>query len=141
LFTVVNVNSGSNLANYQCASANLATPCGDEDGCTIRMVMQHKSQANNEVRIIDQHLYMENSANFNFNAGNGYYGWTRQGGGGDHSWISGNGAAYTVANPWDWSWIFTYHHSWCGGGNAVYPAYTFGFMAHPHVHTRYYVYD
>lgn len=61
LFASTDVNNGANTTNYVCVEINLQTPCGDEDGCRIRMVLAHKTDSSDQVRIIDQHIFMENA--------------------------------------------------------------------------------
>lgn len=136
------LNTGVNTTYYRCTDVNLQNECADPEGCTIRMVMHHKTDSNNQVRIIDQHIIMENWRYYGVNTSNGIYGWTRQSGGGDNSWISGTQNA-KVAGPWDWAWIHTYRttHNGCNGGNYRLPIYNFSFMTHPAVQTTFFVYD
>ena len=143
LVATIDVNNESQQSAYRCATYNVTSACMDADGCTIRMIMDHKTDGNDQVRVIDQFIYMENSTTRGNNSSNGRYGWTRQSGGGDYSWISGNGATYTIAEPWGWAWIFTYGHSYCPqySRHTVFSTGTLGFMSHPDVRTRFLIYD
>ncbi|MFT6376925.1 MAG: hypothetical protein ACJARS_003585 [bacterium] len=139
----IDVNNESQTSQYRCSTYDVSAACGDADGCMIRMIMDHKTDGNDQVRVIDQNIYMENSTTYGNRSSNGRYGWTRQSGGGDHSWISGNGSKSTIAAPWDWGWIFTYGHSYCPqyGAHTNLPTGTFGFMSHPAVRTRFQIFD
>ncbi len=143
LVATIDVNNESQTSQYRCSTYNVSAACGDADGCTIRMIMDHKTDGSDMVRVIDEHIYMENSSTYGNRSSNGRYGWTRQGGGGDHSWISGNGSKATIAEPWGWGWIFTYGHSNCPqyGSHTNLPTGTFGFMSHPAVRTRFQIFD
>jgi len=129
---------------YACVQKDLQEWCGDEDGCTIRLLMQHEIDGNDQVHIIDEHIYMEQTDLSN-NHNSGIYGWTRQSGGGDHSWIMGTSGRYSMFSPWDWMWVHNYIHDWCSGqvgnGPAFSNPYEFNFMSHPHVRTNVIVYD
>jgi len=134
----------SDTTTYACVEKNLTDFCGDEDGCDIRIEMQHETDGNDQVRIIDEHIFMEQSSMSN-NRNSGKYGWTRQGGGGDYSWITGAGLQYTIFDPWGWVWMFNYRHDYCpgqvGNGPAYSDHYKFTFMSHPQVRTKLIVYD
>jgi len=139
-FEVYNPDS----TTYACVEQDLEEYCGDADGCTIKLLMQHETDGNDHVRIIDEHIYMEQTSLSN-NNGAGIYGWTRQGGGGDYSWITGTASRYDIFNPWSWVWAKNYRHDLCPGQVGNGPAYTdpyiFNFMSHPHVRTTVIVYD
>lgn len=143
IFATVSLNTDGNNSYYECATLDVRPACADADGCTIRMMLDHKTSGSDEVRIIDQHIYMENSTTYGYNASNGLYGYTRQSGGGDRSWISGNGTNYTIADPWSWGWILTYGHSNCQqySSHTRLPAGTLGFMANPSIRTRFVIFD
>jgi len=134
----------SNTTTWACVTKDLEDYCGDADGCTIRAVMHHELDGSDQVRIIDEHIYMEQPA-LSKNRRAGRYGWTRQGGGGDYSWITGMGGRYTMFNPWSWIYMYNYKHDNCAGqvgtGSAYADPYTFTFMTHPHVRTNLFVYD
>lgn len=129
---------------YACVEKDLTDYCGDKDGCDIRILLQHETDGNDQVKIIDEHIYMEQTDLSN-NNGAGIYGWTRQGGGGDYSWITGTANRYTIFSPWDWVWAFNYRHDWCegqvGNGPAFADPYRFNFMSHPNVRANFIVYD
>lgn len=129
---------------YACVQKDLEEWCGDKDGCTIRILMQHETQGNDQVHIIDEHIYMEQTDLSNNNGVAGeLYGYTRQSGGGDHGWITGR--QYSIFSPWDLMWGHTFIHDWCDGqvgdGPAFVNPYEFNFMSHPNVRTNIIVYD
>jgi len=62
---------------YECVDISLQDLCDDEDGCDIRLLLQHETDVNDQVRIIDEHIFMEQSSMSN-NRGLGIYGYTRQ---------------------------------------------------------------
>ena len=131
----------SDTSTYACVTKNLENHCGDEDGCTIRLLMQHETNSNDRVRVIDEMIFMEQPDMGTFR--NGRYGWTRQQGGGDYSWITGTSSRYTLFSPWDWVWAYNYQHRYCVGGesSAHSNPYEFTFMSHPHIKSTVVVYD
>lgn len=106
--------------------------------------MQHEMNGNDQVRVIEETIYMEQPSLSN-NRGGGIYGWTRQLGGGDFSWITSGSGRYTILAPWDWVWALNYRHDYCPGqsghSGAYSDPYLFTFMSHPHVRTNVIVYD
>jgi hypothetical protein len=117
--------------------------CGDQDGCRIRLLMQH--EINDEVRTISEEIYIEQPQISN-NKEPGLRGWTRQSGGGDFGWIlDWPGHLYDLFYPWSWFWAKNYRHENAYGTRG--PAYTgtdrykISFMSHPHVTTTVIIYD
>ena len=135
-------NSGTSQRG--CVKQNLQSLCGDNDGCFIRIVMQHKTDSNDQVRMIGEYIYFEQPELSNKN-GPGTYGWTRQIGGGEYSWITGTAGKNTLFEPWDWAWAFNYWHSSClsypSGSDAFSNAYDVVFMCHEHLKCRFIIYD
>lgn len=134
----------ADTTTYVCVEQNLEEYCGDADGCTIKLLMHHELDGNDLVRIIDEHIYMEQTS-LSKNRNSGTYGWTRQGGGGDYSWITGTSSRYHMFDPWSWVWAHNYRHDWCpgqvGNGPAFSNPYMFSFMSHPYIRTTVIVYD
>ncbi len=131
-------------ARKDCAHVNLEEYCGDFDGCTIRVVAQHETQENDQVHIIDEHIYMENP-DFSNNKKTTIYGSTRQSGGGDYNWITGDTTRHEIFSPWDnWVWMLDYKHADCVGVASheihTHP-YMFTFMTGKAVSARFLVYD
>lgn len=128
---------------WACTTLNLEDWCGDADGCTMRLLLQHETDGNDQVRIIDEEIYMEQTS-LSSNNGAGLYGWTSQSGG-DYSWITGTGNRYTMFSPWNWVWMYNYRHTYCPGqvdhGPAYTDPYTFTFMSHPLVKSTILIYD
>jgi hypothetical protein len=117
--------------------------CGDDDGCRIRLLMQH--EINDQVRTITEEIYIEQPQISN-NKEPGLRGWTRQSGGGEYKWILGwTGYLYDLFNPWEWFWARNYRHENAYGTRG--PAYTgndqykVSFISHPHVTTTVIIYD
>src|SRR3989338_7572236 len=46
-------------STWACVDQDLKELCGDNDGCLIRLLLQHETQANDEVRVIDEIIFME----------------------------------------------------------------------------------
>ncbi|MEI6849853.1 MAG: hypothetical protein WCK29_02340 [archaeon] len=136
--------SSPDSVTYSCQNINLQDYCADEDGCDIRLEMQNKNDGYDQVRTIDEHIYMEQSS-MSGNKNSGIYGWTRQEGGGDYSWITGTSGQYTLFDPWSWVWMLNYAHSYCPGQTGTGPAYAdpyvFNFMGNPSINTKVIVYD
>ena len=134
------------ISTYACIhDVDLEDYCGDEDGCTIRLLMQHETDGYDQVHIIDEHIYME-QPDLSNNRNAGIYGWTRQSGGGDYAWVTGTtNLYYTIFNPWDWVWMLNYKHPYCPDQTVTSSPYTnpymFTFMSHPYVRATFIVYD
>lgn len=102
---------------WNTAVVDLKDLCGDDDGCHIKLLMQHKNFENNPpVRLITADLYMVQRTP------NGpIKGYTRSSGANNHeaSWTLNNGSAATLLNTWsDWFSISNtyYPGDWfCGG--------------------------
>lgn len=107
----------------------------DTDGGTIRLVMQHEVDSYDQLRVIDEHIGTEYVDNTYGARGRfpGRYGWTRQSGGGEWSWILGDGAGHNLATPWDWAWIVDYRFL---QNNTVLGGDYIRVYSHPHVTTR-----
>lgn len=134
----------SDTVTYACQTFNVANYCGDYDGCTMRVTLQHEQDGYDRVHVIDEHIYMEQTS-LSPNNNSGIYGTTRQSGGGDLNWITGIANRYSMFHPWDWVWAFNYVHDYCPGQVGHSPAhadpYDFTFMSHPHVRSRIVIYD
>ncbi|WP_164012140.1 hypothetical protein [Pyxidicoccus trucidator] len=123
------------LNTYHCWNFTLPSYMTDVDGGTIRLIMQHEIDGLDQVRVIDEHIGTEYHNNDYGNRGrfHGRYGWTRQSGGGEWSWILGDGSPSNLAAAWDWAWIvdygFPFHTGVLGGDNIR-------ICSHPHVTTR-----
>jgi len=122
---------------------DIRSHCGDEDGCRIRLLMQH--EINDQVRTITEEIYIEQPQISN-NKEPGLRGWTRQSGGGDFVWIlDWPGHLYNLFYPWSWFWAKNYRHEYAYGTRG--PSYTgtdrykISFMSHPHVTTTVIIYD
>lgn len=132
---------GGSTTAWRCTGPiDIRAECADADGCRIRLIINNISASSDEVRIIDENIYMESQ--YGTNAANGLYGWTRQGGGGDHSWITGNGGLYTVFSPWGIGHAFTYKHSYCTGlAHAPLQNGQISFLTRPGWYVIYQIYD
>lgn len=141
VFTVGNLNTTERL----CVQKNLEAHCGDEDGCRITLLMQNQASSD-RVRVIDEHIYMEQTSASN-NTNPGIYGYTRQEGGGERFWQTGigNSARETMFNPWDWAWMFDYIHDSCpgqiGNSSTFNDPYEFVFMSESTITTKFIVQD
>ena len=125
-----------NLTEWACVNVNLKEHCGDLDGCKVTLNMTHKIDGTDKTLGIQEFLYFENRVN-STKKGNGKYGYTRQAGGGQHFWITGNTTRYTMYAPWAWSYMYNYRHAYCpdqtGHGPAFKAPYKVSLMNHPHV--------
>jgi hypothetical protein len=131
LYTV----GGGDWVTYYYMELPLPSYMTDFDGGTIRLIMQHEVDSYDQVRIIDEHIGTEYDDNSYGARGRfpGRYGWTRQSGGGDLSWVLGDGTPHNLANPWDWAWIVDYR--WLQGNSVIGGDYI-RIYSHPHVTTR-----
>jgi hypothetical protein len=107
--------------SWNTAVVDLKPLCGDEDGCRIKLLMQHKNFENNPpVRLITADLYMVQRT-----VTGPIKGYTRSSGvnSHEHSWTLNNGSAATLINTWpDWFSISNtyYPGDWfCGGPRAI----------------------
>ncbi|WP_158026415.1 MULTISPECIES: hypothetical protein [unclassified Moorena] len=128
------------LTEYNYYELDMPPQLLDADGGRIRMIMQHETNTSDEVRVIDLTIGTEYTNDQFGTRGRfrGRYGWTRQQGGGDYSWILGDGIIQNIANPWDWAWILDWRWLEDGreiGGNKI------RLYSHPHVTTRFIFYD
>ncbi len=130
---------------YACVDKDLKDLCGDEDGCDIRLELQHETDSSDQVKTIDEHIFMEQPDMSN-NRSPGIYGYTRQEGGGDFSWITGTEKRYTIFSPWGWMWMLNYRSKHCPeqsgkAGPAWSDPYKFTFVSSPKTRTRVIIYD
>lgn len=134
------VVGGTNITTYYYIEIVIPDCLKDIDGGTIRLIMQHETEPNDQIRVIDEHIATEYKNNDYGNRGrnNSLYGWTRQSGGGDFAWMLGDAAAHILFNPWDWAWAVDY--KW-GDGNAVLGGERIRIYSHPHVTTRVIILD
>lgn len=122
---------------WRCSARSVLNECGDGDGCRIRIVIDWFTTGDDQMRIIDEHIGVEQ---YGRNAGNGLYGYTRQSAGGEHAWISGGGWNGVVFTPWDAAQAWTYRPGHCGSYQAL-SNLTLMFTAAPNIHATFYVYD
>ncbi len=131
------------ITTYECVTKDLKDYCGDEDGCRLKLLMQHETLGDDQVRVIEETIYMEGS--LSNNNGAGVYGWTRQLGGGEASWITGTAGQHSMFTAWDWIWMFNYRHDFCPGQSGNSPAYSYPYnftiMVNPQVSAKIIVYD
>lgn len=129
------VIGGDDLVYYWYTELTLPSYMTDADGGTIRLILQHETDGWDQVRIIDEHIGTEYVDDSYGRRGRfpGRYGWTRQSGGGEWSWILGDATAHNLATPWDWAFITDYR--WLQD-NAVLPGDTIRIYTHPHVTAR-----
>jgi serine protease len=134
----------SDTSTWVCVEKDVQQHCADEDGCTIRFVMQH--EVNDSVRAIDAHFYIENSLSNNHEPG--LHGWMVEDAGGINSFILGYSVnhKYDISGPWGWAAINNYKHQNCNNGVQG-PAfigqdkYKLTFIAHPHHKVKFIIYD
>jgi hypothetical protein len=106
----------------------------DADGGEIRLILQHETAANDELRTLDIHLGCEWTDN-SFGARGRYAGrycWGRWTGGGEKAAVLGDGVAEELINAWGWVWILDAVP--LGGTKLT-------LLAHPHVTGRVFFYD
>jgi hypothetical protein len=139
---VLVLNPGSNTTFFMCQDVDLQAACGDEDGCRIRFMMQHKTHAQDEFRVAEALMGMETPAE-NGGRAVGIFGWINLSSSpSEFNFISGNGSTFVAANPYNAVYMITYRSSNCAGGdNAILPAYNFRFMADPLWRARILVWD
>lgn len=79
----------------------------DADGGTIRLLLRVTNS--DEVRMIDEHIYIEQTDKSN-GINEGRSGYCRQLGGGEQAFVLQNNVLYDIIpNPWGWVWIRNYH--------------------------------
>lgn len=112
----------------------------DQDGGEIRVIMQHETDPNDQVRTIDLNVGCEWSDNTFGARGrqNGLYCWGRQVGGGETAFILGDPTNETLWSPWGWVYFMDY--KWLDG-NASLGNKKIRIYSHPHVTTRVLFYD
>jgi len=133
----INLLSGFDNTTWQCQNVDLSEHCGDLDGCTVNLHMQHRIDGNDMVRGIKEYLYFENSLT-SAARGAGKNGYTRQSAGGEHGWITGSSGLYTLFAPWAWVGAYNYRPAHCPGQNGRNSAahrnpFMVTLASHPHV--------
>lgn len=137
----------NDTTTYACVTKDIKNHCADGDGCTIRLLMQHETHSDDQVRSIQERIYLEGNLSGNLNTG--IYGMTREeGSSGWYEYILGRSSnhRYEMFSPWEWAWAFNYKHKNCNNGVNG-PAflgadkYKVSFMSHPKVKTRFIIYD
>ncbi len=126
---------------WQAVNKNIESHCGDADGCMMKILFHVIST--DEVRVITEQLYFEQPNKSN-NKTAGTWGWTRQQGGGDSSYILNNGVRYEIIpHPWDWIYVRNYGSPEVSAGrtSAAYTGYNFQFMVRPNVCATVIIYD
>lgn len=128
------------LNKWQAKNIDIGSLCGDEDGCTIKILLQVLSR--DEVRVIEETIYIEQTNKSN-NKNPGLNGWTRQQGGGDVSFVLNTSGRYDIIpHPWDWIYVRNY-----GNPNipnleqGLYTGYNVQFMTRPDVIATVIIYD
>jgi len=129
------------VTTWVCETRDLEPWCGDEDGCTIRLQMQHETNKN-DVRTIDFNIYAKSYD-----------------GDPNHAYVTsmdsccnrsagttGAGSSlYQLLYPWEWVYAGDFCETQCtncGTHNVSYDGpYQFTFRTHPHVSTIIIVYD
>lgn len=124
---------------WACRDVYLEEHCGDLDGCTVKLMLQHTVSGVDEVRGVNEHLYFENQS-LTSNKHNSTRGYTRQSAGGEHLWQTGGKSRHTIFGPWGWAYMFNYRHVYCpdqspGHGKPHEDPYRFTLISHPHVRT------
>ncbi|MDK1290326.1 hypothetical protein [Pseudoalteromonas umbrosa] len=136
----------NDTTTYACVTRDIKTHCADGDGCTIRLLLQHETSGTDDVRVVEQHIYLEGT--LSNNNGIGVAGYSRQGRGEESIFTLGRstGHKYPIYWSWNWTWAFNYIHPHCNNGVSG-PAfvgsdkYKLSFVSHPHVKTRVIIYD
>jgi hypothetical protein len=137
--------SNSDLSTWTCVDQNLKDLCGDDDGCDIRLNLQHEADSGSgnydEVKTAVAHIYMEGSMSNNLHLGK--YGSTSWGGGSVVNWITNATTSYTIFDAYGgWLYMLNYKHSYCGGNSIAYTdPYKFTFMSHYNVKAKVFIYD
>jgi hypothetical protein len=129
------------LKSWQATNVDIGPLCGDEDGCTIKILLQVLSR--DEVRVIEETIYIE-QINKSNNKNPGLNGWTLQQGGGDVSFVLNTTKGYDITpHPWDWIYVRNYGNSLFSPDlpEGVYTGYTVQFMTIPNVIATVIIYD
>lgn len=79
-----NVGDKTVLHKWQAKNIDIGSLCGDEDGCTIKILLQVLNR--DEVRVIEETMYIEQT-NISNNINPELNGWTQQQGGRDASFV------------------------------------------------------
>ena len=136
------LNTWSQTTQWVCQhDIDLTDICGDGDGCSYRLLMNHKVHTNDITRNIDGDIYFEDPL-FSKNNGTWIYGHTRQSWGGDYVFINGTGTRTEhMFSPWGWVYFSNHKNAYCSGisVNTPYLAsepFKFSFMTHPNIQTK-----
>lgn len=138
------INDNTQTSLYACVdNVNLEEYCGDEDGCTIRTMSNHKEAGDDQSVIREFYIYMEEPT-FSSNNDPAVYG--RTSGDNNNNWINGTGTRRdSIFNADGWVWLLNYKDSNCTGVShqsyAASDPYTFSFMVNPSIRTKIFIYD
>ena len=140
------VGSNTDQANWYCQKVNLQDTCGDENGCTIKLILGHETVGDDQTLSSTEFINMEDQQ-LSRNNGVGVYGVTTQSAGGYYQWISG--ASWWLGEifaPWSWIYVHNFKHQFCANADPgvqgpAEPPYIFWIMAHPDVTAKVIVYD
>jgi len=132
------VGNQFNQTSRQCTMFTLPTDIDDWDGGRIRLIMQHETAPNDEIRVIDYVIAMEAPGVWGSNDNNGgHTGWARTGSNGDHRFILGDGVRNIIADPWGWATVTDYNPV----NNVIATGDDLWFCSHPYVTTRFIFYS
>lgn len=114
----------------------------DVDGGRIRVILQHETNPNDQVRTLEIHIGCEWTDDRLGKRGR-YAGrscWARQVGGGEYFFVLGDGTPHIVLRAWKEDWARIVDHQW-RQGNAVLEKNMIRIYAHPRVTARVFFYD
>lgn len=132
---LIKIGTDNDVSKWHCVNFVLPSRLLDADGGTIRLILQHKVDANDQLRVIDEDIVLEYKDDTYGPRGrnpNGLYGWTREGGS-NTTWILNDNIRHTIASPWDWIKIAD---SNIYGDNKILTNNEVRACTHPHVAAR-----
>jgi hypothetical protein len=145
----MNLFSLGETTTWQLYQIDLQQYCDDDDGCTIRVHMQH--ELNYEVRFFDNKIALERSSFSNSGNTNIVRGRTLQLNSNEtHAWdryyTLGDNAREVVWEAWDWSWATDFRPGGRVGGSDGTPhtgndKFKIWIAMHPHVSAKIIIYD
>jgi len=130
------VGNNSQSTSWGVKNIDLQKLCGDADGCTIKIFMQHK--LTDQTLTISEHMYIEQGL-MSRNKVAGLHGYTRQEGGGESSFILLTSGKYDlIPHPWDWIYLRNYDSP---SNGRAFLGFTAQFYVHSHVAAHIIIYD
>jgi hypothetical protein len=136
---VFDVGRMGDTQKWYAANQDIGALCGDADGCTMKFFLRVNNS--DEVRTISEQIYIEQPGKSS-NKRPGLYGWARQLGGGEQSFVLQTANKVDIVpHPWDWIFVRNYSSPDAGQPSGAFSGYQVQFMTRPNISATVIIYD